>query len=186
MGNFQEMGQQDHEFLWLPSICLASLPPICLSSSTTCPLLPWMASLPSRPCQDRLQTSVFCSIFPSGNLSTTELILMNPPPTFLPLPMKGKATGLVSLTMLVTNLLHKFSLRTPTTLSSDLLSGVPITPPLMFMMSCLQVRAIFLAPTLSLMKIDQASLTKISFGVSQSVKTTHHSTLIPHLWQLSL
>ena len=49
-----------------------------------------------------------------------------------------------------------------------------------------QGRAIFLTPTLSLMMIDQRSLTRISFGVSQSVKTTHHSTLIPYLWKLSL
>ena len=41
MGNCQEMGQQDHEFLWLPSICLASLPPICL-----CPSQPHVLSCP--------------------------------------------------------------------------------------------------------------------------------------------
>ena len=132
------------------------------------------------------QTPDICFIFLSGNLSTTELTLMNPPPIFLPLPMKGKASGLVSLRMLVTNLPGKFSLRIATTLSSDLLSGVPITPPLIFVMSCLQGRAIFLTPTLSLTKIHWTSLTRISFGVSESMKTTHHSTLIPHLWQLSL
>ena len=49
----------------------------------------------------------------SGNLSTTELTLMNPPPIFLPLPMKGKATGLVSLTILVTNIPGKVSLMIP-------------------------------------------------------------------------
>ena len=59
--------------------------------------------------------------------------------------------------MLVINLPGKFSLRIPNTLSSDLLSGVPITPPLIFVMSCLQGRAIFLTPTLPLMKIHQTS-----------------------------
>ena len=38
--------------------------------------------------------------FPSGNLYTTELTLTNPLPTFPPLPMKRKVTGLVPLTML--------------------------------------------------------------------------------------
>ena len=109
-----------------------------------------------------------------------------PLPTILPLQMKRKVTGLVSLTMLVTNLPGKFSLRIPNTLSSDLLSGVPITPPLIFVMSCLQQRVIFLTATLPLTKIHQTSLNRISCGVSQIVKTTHHSTLIPHLWQLSL
>ena len=111
---------------------------------------------------------------------------MNPIRTFLPLPMKRQVSGLVSLMMLVTNLPEKFSLRIPNTLFSDLLSGVPITPPLIFIMSCLQGRAILLTPTLPLMKIHQTDLNRISCGVSQSVKTTHHSTLIPHLWQLSL
>ena len=64
------------------------------------------------------------------------------------------------------------------------LSGVPITSPLIFVMSCLQGIAILLTPTLPLMKTHQTSLNRISCGVSQSVKTTHHSTLIPHLWQL--
>ena len=97
-----------------------------------------------------------------------------------------KGYWVVSLTMLETNFPGKFSLQIPTTLSSDLLSGVPISLPLIFVMSCLQRRAIFLTPTLTLMKIHQASLTRISFGISQSVKTVHHSTLILHLWQLSL
>ena len=111
-------------------------------------------------------------------LPTIESTLTNPLPTFLPLPMKRKVTGLVSLTMLVTNLPGKFSLMIPNTLSSDLLSEVPITPPLIFIMSCLQGRAIFLTPTLRLTKIHQTSLNRISCGVSQSVKTTHHTTLI--------
>ena len=134
MGNCQEMGQQDNEFLWLPSIFQASLHPVCL-----CPPQPHVLSCPgcppSPPGPDRTPHISFLLHFPSGNLSTTELTLMNPPPIFLPLPMKGKATGMVSLTMLVTNLPGKFSLRIPTTLSSDLLSGVPITLPLIFILS---------------------------------------------------
>ena len=70
-------------------------------------------------------------------------------------------------------------------LSVNRLSGVPITPPLISVMSCLQGRAILLTPTLPLMEIHQTSLNRISCGVSQSAKTTHRSTLIPHLWQLS-
>ena len=41
-------------------------------------------------------------------------------------------------------------------------------------------------PTSYLTKIHLTSLNSIFCGVSQSVKTTHHSTLIPHLWQISL
>ena len=86
---------------------------------------------------------------------------MNPPPLLFPLPMKGKATGLVSLTMLVTNLPGKYSLRIPTTSSSDLLSGVPIALPLIFVMHSLQGRAILLTPALPLMQIHQTFLNKI-------------------------
>ena len=114
------------------------------------------------PLQDRLQISVFCSIFLSGNLSTTELTQMNPLPMFPPLPMKRKVTGLVSLTMLVTDLPGNFSLRIPNILSPDLLSGVSIPPPLIVIMSFLHGRAIFRTPTLPLMKIHQTSPNRIS------------------------
>ena len=133
-----------------PSAWLLCLQYVCVllnHMSSSCPGWP-----PSPPCPDRTD---------SRHQFSTELTLMNPPPIFLPLPMKGKATGLVSLTMLVTILPGKFSPRIPTTLSSDLLSGVPITPPLIFVMSCFQGRAIFLTPTLSLMKNHQTSLTRI-------------------------
>ena len=114
MGNCQEMGQQDLQFLWLSSICQVSLSPICL-----CPPQPQDVSRPgwppSNPDHDRTDSShqFFAPGFPSGNLFTTELALTNPLPTFLPLPMKRKVTGLVSLTMLVTNLHEKFLLSIP-------------------------------------------------------------------------
>ena len=184
--DWQEMGQQDHKFLWLPSICLDSLPPIfcVLLNHMSSPALDGLP--PLQALTGQTPDISFYSIFPSGNLSTSVLTIMNPLPTFLPLPMKRKATGLVSLTMLVTNLPGNFSLRIPNTLSSDLLSGVQIPPPLIFVMSCLQGRAIILTPTLPLTKIHQTSLNRISCGVSQSVKPAHHSILIPHLCQLSL
>ena len=109
---------------------------------------------------------------------------VNHPPTFLPLPMKRKATGLVSLDNVGDKPTWKILTEDTNTLSSDLWSGVPITPPLIFILSCLQGRAIFLTPTLPLTKIHLTSMNSILCGVSQSVKTTHHSTLIPHPWQL--
>ena len=90
-----------------------------------------------------------------------------PSSNFPSISNERKGYWVVSLTMLETNFPGKFSLRIPTTLSSDLRSGVSITSPLIFVMSCLQGRAIFLTPTLTLMKIHQTSLTRILWNQSE-------------------
>ena len=173
------MGQQDHEFLWLPpSAWLLCLQYVCvllnhMSSHSLDGLAPLQALTTQTPdISFLLHFSFYEAIYYSVNPNEAS---SNFPSTSN--EKKGYWVGFSN------NVGDKLTCKI---LTEHMLSGVPITPPLIFVMSCLQGRAILLTPTLLPMKIHLTSLNRISCGVGQSVKTTHHSTLITYLWQLSL
>ena len=186
MGNCHEIGQQDHEFLWLPSFCLAALPPICL-----CPTQPHVLSCPGWPSSppgpdmtdSRHQFSAPFSLWKAVDYRVNP---NGPSSNFLSTSneKKGYRVGFTdnvgdklswkTLTEDTKHLIFRTTVRSANTTTPNLCHELP------------SGRAILLTPVLPPMKIYQTSLNSISCGVSKSVKATHHSTLIPHLRQLSL